>query len=68
MVIRGRLADMLIQIAPDVYKKYDKKDRNGNTAIYVRLNKALYGLMEAPIIFYERLLKDLERKGFKINP
>ena len=46
MAIRGRLAELLIEIAPDVYKKFSYKDRNGKTVIYVTLLKALYGLME----------------------
>ena len=59
---------MLIQSTPEVYKKHSKKDMKGNTIIYVKLNKVLYGLMEAAIMFYEKLLKDLEKKGFKTNP
>ena len=68
MVIRGRLADILIKIAPGVYKKYATKDKHGNTVLYVKLLKALYGLTEASLMFYQKLLKDLEAKGFKTNP
>ena len=41
MVIRGKLADILIKIAPEVYGKYATKDKNGNTILYVKLLKAL---------------------------
>ena len=68
MAIRGRLAELLIEIAPDVYKKFSYKDRNGKTVIYVTLLKALYGLMEASLMFYQKLLKDLQKKGFVTNP
>ena len=67
MVIRGRLADLLIEIAPDVYGPMATKDKKGNTVIYVRLLKALYGLMEASLMFYQKLVKDLEAKGFVTN-
>ena len=32
------------------------------------LLKALYGLMEASLMFYQKLLKDLQKKGFVTNP
>ena len=68
MVIRGQLADMFIEIAPDVYGPVATKDRKGNTLVYVYLLKALYGLMEASLMFYQKLLKELKVKGFKPNP
>ena len=52
MVTRGQLADLLIEIAPDVYEPVATKDRKGNTVIYVYLLKALYGLMEVSLMFY----------------
>ena len=36
--------------------------------MYVRLSKALYGILRAALLFYKRLRKDLEDMGFKINP
>ena len=36
--------------------------------IYVRLSKALYGILRAAILFYRRLKKDLKNMGFIINP
>lgn len=68
MVIRGQLADLLIEIAPDVYGPVATKDRKGNTVIYVYLLKALYGLMEASLMFYQKLIKDLRKRGFETNP
>ena len=68
MIIRGQLADFLIEIAPDVYGPVATKDRKGNTLVYVYLLKALYGLMEASLMFYQKLLKELKEKGFKPNP
>ena len=68
MVIRGQLADLLIEIAPDVYGPVATKDMKGNTVIYVYLLKALYILMEASLVFYQKLMRDLKKKGFKPNP
>ena len=68
MIIRGRLAELLCEIAPETYLKYAVRDRKGNLILYVRLLKALYGLMQASLMFYQKLLKDLESKGFVVNP
>ena len=36
--------------------------------LYVRLSKALYGMLKAALLFYKRLMSELENMGFKINP
>ena len=36
--------------------------------LYVRLSKALYGILRAALLFYKRPRKDLEKMGFEINP
>ena len=41
MVLKGELADMMIQIAPEVYRKYVTVDRKGTPILYVKLQKAL---------------------------
>ena len=32
------------------------------------MTKALYGMLESALWFYQKLQKDLERNGFKVNP
>lgn len=68
MIIREKLAEMLCKIAPETYKRYITKDKKGNLILYVRLLKVLYGLMEASLMFYQLLFKDLNTKGFVLNP
>ncbi len=41
MVLKGELADMMIQIAPQVYRKYMMVDKKGTKILYVKLQKAL---------------------------
>jgi hypothetical protein len=36
--------------------------------LYVKLQKALYGLMRASLLFYRKLRKELEDFGFAVNP
>ncbi len=68
MVLKGELADMMVQIVPQVYRKYVMVDKKGTPILYVKLQKALYGLMRASLLFYRKLRKELEDYGFKINP
>ncbi len=37
MVLKGELADMMFQIAPEVYRKYMTADRKGTPILYVKL-------------------------------
>ena len=45
MVLKGDLADMMVQIAPETYRKYITTDKKGTRILYVKLQKVLYGLM-----------------------
>ena len=68
MVLKGDLAEMMIQVAPEVYQKYVAVDKKGTKILYVKLQKALYGLMRASLLFCRKLRKELEAWGFTINP
>ena len=36
--------------------------------LYVRLSKALYGLLQSALLFYEKLHSELENYGFEVKP
>ena len=36
--------------------------------LYVRIQKALYGIFESALAFYKLLRKKLEDEGFMVNP
>ena len=36
--------------------------------LYVKMRKAMYGLLRSELLFYKKLVKDLEDNGFKLNP
>ena len=36
--------------------------------LYIRLSKALYGMLRAALLFYKRLRSDLDNMGFGVNP
>ena len=68
MVLREELTDMMVKIVPQVYRKYFTFDKNGTPILYVNLQKALYGLMQASLLFYRKLIQELEDYGFIVNP
>jgi hypothetical protein len=68
MVLKGELVEMMVQIVPQVYRKYVTMDKKGTPILYVKLQKALYGLMRASLLFYRRLHKELKDYGFVVNP
>ena len=45
MLLRGELAEMMVHIEPQIYQPYVKMDKKGTHILYVRLKKALYGLL-----------------------
>ncbi len=61
MVLKGELAEMMIQIAPQTYQKYVTVDRKETPILYMKLQKALYRLMRASLLFYRKLRKELEQ-------
>ena len=67
MKVKGRLADMLVEIDPDTYLPFLTKE-NGISVLYLEILKALYGMLVSSLLFYRKLRKDLEELGFKVNP
>jgi hypothetical protein len=68
MVLKGELAGMMKQIAPRIYRKYITVDKKGTKILYVKLQKALNGLMRASLLFYRKLRKEFEEYGLVVNP
>ena len=66
--IRGVLVDMLVELAPNVYKTYVSTDKKGIKQLIVQCQNAIYGTMVASLLFYRKLSKSLIRTGFKFNP
>jgi hypothetical protein len=66
MKVRGPLVDMLVSIAPK-YKPFVRFE-NGRKIIYLRVLKAIYGMIQSSLLFYKKFRKDVESIGFKVNP
>jgi hypothetical protein len=68
MCLRGKLAELMVKVAPEVYRKHVFVNKNGQTILYVKLLNALYRILKAALLFYKRLIKDLTGIGFKLKP
>jgi hypothetical protein len=66
--IRGILVDILVEIAPDVYKSYISKDKKGSKQLLVQFQNALYGTMVASLLYYRKFVKSFTDIDFVINP
>ncbi|CAJ1953830.1 unnamed protein product [Cylindrotheca closterium] len=66
MKITGMMVQILIDMAPE-YRKYVVLE-NGKRVIYVRVLRAIYGMLQSSLLFYNQFQSDLETKGFVFNP
>ena len=68
MRLDGTLAELMVKIAPTIYRKYVTTNAKGKPILYVQLEKAVYGMMKSALLFYRKLVADLLSLGFTINP
>lgn len=68
MRLDGILAELMVKIAPKLYRKYVTTNAKGRSVLYVQLEKAVYGMMKSALLFYRKLVADLISLGFEINP
>ena len=67
MTFEGAMAELMVQIPPEIYRKYVTV-KNGKPILYVKLQKALYGNLQAALLFWQNLSGTLQDWGFEINP
>lgn len=58
---------MLVDLSPEEYGPYVVIE-NGKKILYVKILKALYGMLAASLLWYKKFRKDLESIGFIFNP
>ena len=67
MKVKGPLVDMLLELDYQLY--HDKVvEEKGEKVLCVVAQRAVYGMIQLALMFYQKLRKDLEEQGFKINP
>jgi hypothetical protein len=60
--------DILVQIAPNIYKSFITTDKKGMKQLLVQCQNALYGTMVASLLYYHKFTKSLTSVRFAINP
>jgi hypothetical protein len=66
--ICGLLVDILVSIAPNVYRPYVTVGKKDKKHFLVQCLTALYGTMVALLLYYKKFVKSLKSKGFKLDP
>jgi hypothetical protein len=65
--LEGPLAKLLTKVDPELYTKYLMKEGHKDV-MYVKLAKALYGTLQAALLFWKDLSGHLIEQGFTLNP
>jgi hypothetical protein len=55
MKMIGTLAELMVKTNPKLYRKYVVIEK-GCSVLYLRLQKALYGMMKSALLFYRKLV------------
>ena len=63
MVLRGDLAELMALAALEGYRPYVATSKSGKPILYVKLCRALYGLLKSALLFYKKPWADLHRNG-----
>jgi len=67
MKMVGTLVKLMVKMNPKMYRQYVTVEK-GKSVLYLRLQKALYGMMKSALLFYRKLVSELQEMGFTINP
>ena len=57
----------MAQVNTSIYCKYVEVENRQNI-LYLKLQKSLYGTLWYDLIFYQKIVKDMESQGFDTNP
>jgi len=68
MLLEGTVAEMIIKLDPTIYRKHIWYNKHGKPMLYVQLKKALYGTLQAALLFWKLLSETLQEWGFVLNP
>ncbi len=66
MKIGGKLCKILVNMYPEIYANYVKRNKNEIT-LYVELQKALYGTLTASLHYYNKWVRDIMSIGYELN-
>ena len=65
--VKGLLAEILLEIAPEVYSDYVHIDPKGNLVLILECLNAIYGTMIASLLYFGKFCRTLENNKFIAN-
>ena len=68
MKLEGQLAKLVVLAYSKHYRKNVRYSLKGEAVLYIRIAKALYGMLKSALWWYKELRKNLEAYGFEVNP
>ena len=45
MLLKGKLAELIVMVQPEMYRKYRTYGSKGNQMLYVKMSKAMYDML-----------------------
>ena len=67
MLLEGTIAELIVKLEPKLYRKYIWRNKNDKPMLYVKLRKALYGTLQAALLFWKLLSNTLKEWGLKLT-
>ena len=61
--LEGSIITLLEEIDPEYYKYFIYTDKLGSKCMYIETKKAIYGTLDAFLLFWGGTFKDLRRNG-----
>lgn len=64
--LEGRMAELLAIIDPKLYRQHIIME-NGRPVLYAELRKALYGMLQSALRFWQQITSDLTKLAYVVN-
>ena len=60
LILENEMVDAMLEIDNELYEKYVIYRKNGKKRMYVRLSKAMYGIIKAALLYYRNMSRELK--------
>ena len=67
LVLRGQIVDMLCSLDKEMHAPYVEYHK-GKKVLFLVVHRAIYGLVQSPMLWYKAFRKEIEDQGFTVNP
>lgn len=67
ILLQGTLAELSVKIALEIHSKHIEISHDSRKILHVRLKKTAYGCLKSTLLFFNKLVGDRIRLGFKLN-